>query len=361
MKELYELNSEFSRLEAQLEALRGSLDEDNLSKQIEELSLKTQASDFWNDRVQATKINSKLASLEDLLNSFKKLEASLLDVKAALELLKIEDDTELHSEVESSIKSLVSSLSEFETELYLNGEYDSHNAILEFHPGAGGTEAHDWAQMLFRMYVRYAEKHRFKVEVVSYLEGEEAGISSATIIIKGKNAFGLLKSERGVHRLVRISPFDAGGSRHTSFASVNVMPEFNNDIDLKIEDKDLRIDTFRSQGAGGQNVNKTESAVRITHIPTGIAVYSEVERSQIQNREIAMNLLRSRLFQLYEQERQEKLRKINGDKKNIEWGSQIRSYVFCPYTLVKDHRSDYEEKNVASVMDGNIDGFIQAY
>lgn len=332
-----------------------------MSKQIEELSLKTQASDFWNDRVQATKINSKLASLEDLLNSFKKLEASLLDVKAALELLKIEDDTELHSEVESSIKSLVSSLSEFETELYLNGEYDSHNAILEFHPGAGGTEAHDWAQMLFRMYVRYAEKHRFKVEVVSYLEGEEAGISSATIIIKGKNAFGLLKSERGVHRLVRISPFDAGGSRHTSFASVNVMPEFNNDIDLKIEDKDLRIDTFRSQGAGGQNVNKTESAVRITHIPTGIAVYSEVERSQIQNREIAMNLLRSRLFQLYEQERQEKLRKINGDKKNIEWGSQIRSYVFCPYTLVKDHRSDYEEKNVVSVMDGNIDGFIQAY
>lgn len=245
--------------------------------------------------------------------------------------------------------------------MFLKGEYDSSPAILEFHPGAGGTEAHDWAQMLFRMYVRFAELHHFKYEIINYLVGEEAGISSATLIIKGKNAFGLLKSERGVHRLVRISPFDASGSRHTSFASVNVMPEFDNSIDLKIDEKDLKIDTFRSQGAGGQNVNKTESAVRITHIPTGIVAYSEVERSQIQNRELAMNLLKSRLFQKMEQERQNKLKEINGVKKDIEWGSQIRSYVFCPYTLVKDHRTDYEEKDVSRVMDGYIDNFIDAY
>ena len=252
-------------------------------------------------------------------------------------------------------------LTSFENEMYLSGEYDLSNAILEFHPGAGGTEAHDWALMLFRMYSRFCELHHFKMEVINYLVGEEAGISSATILVKGKHAFGLLKSERGVHRLVRISPLDSSGSRHTSFASVNVMPEFNDNIDLKIEDKDLKIDTFRSQGAGGQNVNKTESAVRITHIPTGIVAYSEVERSQIQNRELAMNLLKSRIFQRLESQRQEKLREINGEKKDIEWGSQIRSYVFCPYTLVKDHRTDYEEKDVQRVMDGYLDNFIDAY
>ncbi len=245
--------------------------------------------------------------------------------------------------------------------MYLSGTYDHNNAILEFHPGAGGTEAHDWANMLLRMYLRFADLHKFNVEMINYLPGEEAGISSATILVKGKNAYGLLKSERGVHRLVRISPFDASGSRHTSFASVNVMPEFNNNVDLKIEEKDLKIDTFRSQGAGGQNVNKTESAVRITHIPTGIVAYSEVDRSQIANRELAMNLLKARLFQRLENERLEKLKKINGIKKDIEWGSQIRSYVFCPYTLVKDHRTNYEETNVADVMDGHIDNFIYAY
>lgn len=245
--------------------------------------------------------------------------------------------------------------------MYLSGPYDKSAAILDFHPGAGGTEAHDWASMLYRMYLRFADKHGFKVQVVDYQEGEEAGISSATIIIRGKNAYGLLKAERGVHRLVRISPFDASGSRHTSFASVNVMPEFNNQINIEIADKDLHVDTYRSQGAGGQNVNKTESAVRITHIPTGIVVTCQVERSQIQNREIAMQLLRSRLFAKMEQERLAKLAAINGEKKDIEWGSQIRSYVFCPYTLVKDHRTSYEEKDVAKVMDGNIDGFIDAY
>jgi len=278
-----------------------------------------------------------------------------------LQLLKEDDDSSFHIEIETLLNNFSKEIASFENDMYLSGEYDSLNAILEFHPGAGGTEAHDWAYMLFRMYVRYCELHKFKYEVINYLQGEEAGISSATILVKGKNAYGLLKSERGVHRLVRISPFDASGSRHTSFASVNVMPEFDNSIDLKINEKDLKIDTFRSQGAGGQNVNKTESAVRITHIPTGIVAYSEVERSQIQNRELAMALLKSRLFQKLEQERQNKLKEINGVKKDIEWGSQIRSYVFCPYTLVKDHRSNYQEVDVERVMNGYIDNFIDAY
>ena len=274
--------------------------------------------------------------------------------------MKEEPDADFQLSAESSIQEFKKDVNAFENELYLSGPYDHNNAIIDFHPGAGGTEAHDWASMLLRMYQRFADKHKFKVDVLDILEGEEAGIKSATILIKGKDAFGMLKSERGVHRLVRISPFDASGSRHTSFASVNVMPEFNNEIKIDIKDSDLTVETYRSQGAGGQNVNKTESAVRIIHKPSGIVVTCQVERSQIQNREIAMNLLKSRLFQKMEQERLENLRKINGVKKDIEWGSQIRSYVFCPYTLVKDHRTDYSETEVAAVMDGNLDGFIQA-
>ncbi len=299
--------------------------------------------------------------MQNQLDSYNKLIEKYDEIGENLALLKLENDALFQQETEDLLNDFKKYINAFENEMYLSGEYDSSNAILEFHPGAGGTEAHDWALMLFRMYMRFCELHHFKSEVINYLVGEEAGISSATILVKGKNAFGLLKSERGVHRLVRISPFDSSGSRHTSFASVNVMPEFNDNIDLKIDEKDLKIDTFRSQGAGGQNVNKTESAVRITHIPTGIVAYSEVERSQIQNRELAMNLLKSRLFQKLENERQEKLRQINGEKKDIEWGSQIRSYVFCPYTLVKDHRTEYEEKDVYRVMDGYIDNFIDAY
>ena len=243
----------------------------------------------------------------------------------------------------------------------LTGEYDSLNAILAFHPGAGGTEAQDWAQMLYRMYTRWAERHDFTYQILDYLDGDEAGIKSATIAIRGENAYGYLKSEMGVHRLVRVSPFDSSGRRHTSFASLEVMPEFNDTIEVNIRDEDLKVDTYRSSGAGGQHVNKTESAIRITHIPTGIVVACQNERSQHQNRETAMTMLKSKLLELKERERVERIEDIKGDQKDIAWGSQIRSYVFMPYTLVKDHRTGFESGNIGAVMDGDIDGFINAY
>ena len=275
----------------------------------------------------------------------------------ALEL----DDEDLFALVEENINNLENELKLFENELLLNEEFDKKNAILELHPGAGGTESHDWASMLFRMYTRFCEQHNFSYKVIDFLEGEEAGIKSVTVQVKGRNVYGMLKAEKGVHRLVRISPFDSNARRHTSFASVNVTPIFTNNIDIVINDKDLRVDTYRSQGAGGQNVNRTDSAVRITHLPTGIVTSCQIERSQIQNREIAMNMLKARLYERELKIKEEKLKNIVGEQKNIEWGSQIRSYVFCPYTLVKDHRTGYEEGNVTSVMDGQIDNFIYSY
>lgn len=339
----------------------GVFDLDNIDKRVKELEKLTLAPDFWSNRENAKTISTELSKIQAEKSEYLKLDSKAKDIIESLQLLKLEPDEDFQGEVQRDLFSLDKEITSFENRMYLSGKYDSKNAILDFHPGAGGTEAHDWALMLFRMYTRFAEKHKMKVEIVNYLVGDEAGISAATIIVKGKNAFGMLKSERGVHRLVRISPFDASGSRHTSFASVNVMPEFDDKIELNINPKDLRVDTYRSQGAGGQNVNKVESAVRITHIPTGLFATCEVERSQIQNREIAMNLLKARIFQKLENERLEKLRKINGEKKDIEWGSQIRSYVFCPYTLVKDHRTNFEVNSVSSVMDGDIDGFIMAY
>ncbi|MBS5888906.1 MAG: peptide chain release factor 2 [Clostridium sp.] len=361
MKELYEIAGDAQRLELKMSSLCGCLDLPKIEEEIKNLEEETANPSFWSDPKNAAKINGKLSNLNDKKNTYEGLFNRLEDIKAALSLLKEEDDKDLHNQTEKDVASLSKDMDAFETELYLSGAYDHMNAILEFHPGAGGTEAHDWAGMLFRMYTKYCDSHGFKYKVLDYQEGEEAGISSATLEVMGKNAYGLLKSERGVHRMVRLSPFDAAHSRHTSFASVNVMPELDDSVDVEINPAEITIETYRSSGAGGQNVNKTESAIRIIHHPTGIVVTCQVERSQMQNKALAMNLLKSRLFQLREKERQEKLNKINGVKKDIEWGSQIRSYVFQPYTMVKDHRTEYSVGDIQKVMDGNLDGFIDAY
>ncbi len=332
-----------------------------LQKELTELESQTAAADFWSDPQHAAQINGRIAELSDRKKDFESLSKRLGDVQAALSLLGEEDDKELHGQTEKDLMGVELDTLAFERELYLTGPYDHMNAILDFHPGAGGTEAHDWASMLLRMYTRYAETHGFKANLVDVQVGEEAGISSATLEIRGKDAYGRMRSESGVHRLVRISPFDASHSRHTSFASVNVLPEIDNTVKVDINPADITIETYRSSGAGGQNVNKTESAVRIIHHPSGIVVTCQVERSQMQNKELAMNMLKARLFQLEEKKRQEKMAQINGVKKDIEWGSQIRSYVFQPYTLVKDHRTDYSETDVEAVMDGRLDGFIDAY
>ncbi len=331
--------------------------------QEESQQLSDQASDpsFWSDPIRAKEINKKLSQDNDILSKMDDFKKRLSSCQEEIEFLKLEKDEGIQLDLESSLKSLDKDFSEFQKSIYFCGPYDNNAAILEFHPGAGGTEAHDWVSMLFRMYQRYCEAKGFSYKILDILEGEEAGISSATMLVTGKMAYGNLRSESGVHRLVRISPFDASGSRHTSFASVSVIPEFDDSINIEINPDDLQIDTYHSSGAGGQNVNKTESAVRITHKPTGIVVSCQIERSQIQNKAYAMNMLRSKLFQLEEKKRQEEMSKITGVKKDISFSSQIRSYVFCPYTLVKDHRTDYSETDVQSIMDGNIQNFIDSY
>jgi peptide chain release factor 2 len=332
-----------------------------MKKNLEELEKKTAEPEFWRNIDENQAVMQKIKTLKMKIEHMDKLMRALEDIQTLNELGIEENDESVAGEVREGLDKLNESIDIMKLEVLLNGPYDKNNAIMSLHAGAGGTEAQDWVQMLLRMYTRWAENKGYTVKVLDLLEGDEAGIKSVTVHIAGENAYGFIKSEKGVHRLVRISPFDASGRRHTSFASVDVMPELDDDIEIDINPDDLRIDTYRSSGAGGQHVNKTESAIRITHIPTGVVVSCQNERSQFQNRETAMKMLRAKLFELKEQEQKEKIEDLKGVQLKIEWGSQVRSYVFCPYTLVKDHRTGYEEGNVNSVMNGEIDGFINAY
>ncbi|NLZ52943.1 MAG: peptide chain release factor 2 [Thermoanaerobacteraceae bacterium] len=334
---------------------------DKLNFEIERLEQKTVASDFWDDQETAQKILQEMNNLKSKLESYTSLVKKYEDLETLLELCIETDDDELEQELAQETKNFIKLLDKIKLETLLSGKYDAKNAILSLHAGAGGTEAQDWVGMLLRMYTRWAEDKGYKVTTLDMLPGDEAGIKSVTILVEGMNAYGYLKSEKGVHRLVRISPFDAAGRRHTSFASADVMPEIDDGIEVDIKQEDLKIDTFRAGGAGGQHVNKTESAVRITHIPSGIVVSCQNERSQQSNRNTAMKILRAKLFDLYQQQQQQELDKIRGAQKEIAWGSQIRSYVFHPYSLVKDHRTNVEVGNVQAVIDGELDEFINAY
>ena len=333
-----------------------------LEKDWKELEEKTMEEGFWQQEASETgKVLGQIKQIKNKVLQYRKAEQELTNLQELTELANLENDEEVAKDILKTTVKLEKNIEKLELETLLAGKYDKNNAILTLHPGAGGTESQDWAEMLYRMYTRWAVKNGYEVKELDYLEGEEAGIKSVTFEIIGENAYGYMKGEMGVHRLVRISPFDAGGRRHTSFASLEVLPEITDDIQIDINPDDLRVDTYRASGAGGQHINKTSSAVRITHIPTNIVVACQSERSQIQNRETAMKMLKSKLFNLKEKEQKETIDELKGVQKEIAWGSQIRSYVFCPYTLVKDHRTNYEVGNVDSVMDGNIDGFIEAY
>ena len=332
-----------------------------LEKELKDLESETLKEDFWQDAKNSNKVLAKIKSIKNKVNEYRKIESEIQNLNELTELANMEPDEEIAKDIIKSTKTLEQEIEKLEIATLLSGKYDANNAIVTIHPGAGGTESQDWAEMLYRMYTRWADKNGYKVTELDYLEGEEAGIKSVTFEIIGEYAYGYMKGEMGVHRLVRISPFDSGGRRHTSFASVEVLPEITDDIEIDINPDDLRIDTYRASGAGGQHINKTSSAVRITHIPTNIVVACQSERSQIQNRETAMRMLKSKLLDLKEKEHKEKIEDLKGEQREIAWGSQIRSYVFCPYTMVKDHRTNYEVGNVEAVMDGKIDDFMESY
>ena len=332
-----------------------------LETQVKELEKEVAKPNFWDNQENSSAVLTKMKRMKNKVESYRKLQTEIENLESLNELLLEEEDTELGKEVVKNTESLGEKIKQIELETLLSGKYDKNNAIITLHPGAGGTEAQDWVEMLYRMYTKWAINNGFEVQELDYLEGDEAGIKSVTFLVKGENAYGYLKGEMGVHRLVRISPFDAGGRRHTSFASAEVLPEITEDIKLDINPEDIKMDVYRASGAGGQKVNKTSSAVRLTHIPTGIVTACQTERSQTQNREYAMTMLKSKLLELKEKEQKDKIEDLKGVQRDIAWGSQIRSYVFCPYTLVKDHRTNYEEGNIESVMNGNLNGFIESY
>ncbi|MGE7982897.1 peptide chain release factor 2 [Solibacillus sp. NPDC093137] len=359
--ELADVRNALENTATKLADFRGSLDLENKEARIQELDELMLEPEFWNDQNGAQAIINESNGIKAVVNEYKELVDTQENLEMTLELLREEPDTELQEELGKELTEFQSKMEDFELQMLLSEPYDKNNAILELHPGAGGTESQDWGSMLLRMYTRWAEKRGFKVTTIDYLPGDEAGIKSVTLQISGHNAYGYLKAEKGVHRLVRISPFDSSGRRHTSFVSCDVMPEFNDEIEIDIRTEDLKVDTYRATGAGGQHINTTDSAVRITHLPTGVVVQCQSERSQIKNRDAAMKMLKSKLYQLEIEKQQAQLDEIRGEQKEIGWGSQIRSYVFHPYSMVKDHRTSAETGNVGAVMDGDLDVFITAY
>ena len=361
MIEFEEYKGKLNGLKPTLDSLREALHLEAAEKEIEELEGQSARDGFWNDVENSQRVQKRLKQLKAKVENYEKLCSGWDDLMTLCEMAIEEDDDSMLPELQSEYAEFEKKLEETRLGTLLTGEYDANNAILTFHAGAGGTEAQDWTQMLYRMYNMWADRHGYTVKLMDYLDGDEAGIKSATIMIEGENAYGFLKSEHGIHRLVRISPFDSSGRRHTSFSAIEVMPEISDDNEIELRDEDIKMDVYRSSGAGGQKVNKTSSAVRLTHIPTGIVVSSQVERSHFQNLENCRNMLRARLAEIKEREHLEKISDIKGVQQKIEWGSQIRSYVFMPYQLVKDNRTAYETSNINAVMDGDLDGFINAY
>lgn len=361
MLEFEELRLRLTSLKPQIDDLKDALGLEQCEAEVRRLEAQQADPDFWNNVEVSTKVQRRLSQLNGKIDSHKVIEACYDDAITLIEIATEENDPSLYDEALSTVEKLEKDVEDLKITTLLTGDYDDNNAIITFRAGAGGTEAQDWCQMLYRMYTAWATKHDLKYSLVDWLDGDEAGVKSATILVEGPNAYGFLKSENGVHRLVRVSPFDASGRRQTSFASLEVMPEIESDNSIEIREEDIKMDVYRASGAGGQKVNKTSSAVRLTHIPTGIVVCSQIERSQHQNREMCMNMLRSKLVEIKEREHLDKIEDIKGVQKEIAWGSQIRSYVFMPYTMVKDHRTGFETGNVNAVMDGEIDGFINAY
>ncbi len=361
MLQFEELILKLNGLKPQLDELFEALAIESAKKEIEKLEAQSGEAGFWDDMQKSQEVLKKLSGLKSRVASYEKLCSSFDDAMTLSEMGNEEEDLSLFEESAEAVEQFAAKLDEMTLSTLLTGEYDANNAILTFHAGAGGTEAQDWAEMLLRMYTKWAQSHGYKLKTLDYLDGDEAGLKSASILIEGENAYGYLKCESGVHRLVRVSPFDSSGRRHTSFASLEVMPEISDDIEIEIRPEDIKVDTYRSSGAGGQHVNTTDSAVRITHIPTGIVTACQNERSQFQNKDVAMKMLKSKLLEIKERENLERIEDIKGAQKEIAWGSQIRSYVFMPYTMAKDHRTGFEVGNIQAVMDGELDGFINAY